>query len=235
MNAKPILVAGGTGRLGTQIVHLLTARGLSVRVLTRDLAHAAHLQGPLVEVVQGDVRDQHTVEQAVAGAGTVISAVHGFGGTNGSNPRTVDQQGNSHLIKAAQTNDVEHFILMSIQGAAADHPMELFRMKYRAEQELRSSSLHWTIIRPTAYIETWATLVGEPLLKKGKTTIFGRGDNPINFVSVYDIARFVELAVTDPEMRGVNVEVGGPENLSMRQVVQTFDMVLGKHGTVNSV
>ena len=47
-------------------------------------------------------------------------------------------------------------------------------------------------------METWAKLVGEPLIKTGKTRIFGRGDNPINFVSVYDVARFVARAVVDP-------------------------------------
>lgn len=235
MKDKPILVAGGTGRLGTQIVHRLTARGCLVRVMTRDSAHAAHLQGQLVEIVQGDVRELHAVEHAVSGVKTVISAVHGFAGTNGSTPRTVDRQGNSNLIRAANKHAIEHFILVSIQGVAKDHWLELFRMKYLAEQELQASGLPWTILRPTAYMETWAALLGEPLLKTGKTMIFGRGCNPINFVSVYDVARFVEQAVTDLAMLGMTVEVGGPENLSMKQVVQTFEKVLGKQGTVNSV
>ena len=235
MSDKPILVAGGTGRLGTQIVQRLTARGLPVRVMTRQSAHAAHLQGPLVEIVPGDVRDQSAAEQAVFGVQTVISAVHGFAGTNGSNPRTVDRQGNSNLIRAAKQYNIEQFILVSIQGVAKDHRLALFRMKYLAEQELQSSGLPWTILRPTAYMETWAALLGEPLLKTGKTLIFGRGSNPINFVSVYDVAQFVELAVTDPAMLGITVEVGGPENLSMKQVVQTFQQVLGKQGKVNSV
>ncbi len=72
------------------------------------------------------------------------------------------------------------------------------------------------------------TLIGEPLLKTGKTRIFGRGNNPINFVSVHDVARFVELAVVDPALRGELVEVGGPENLTMRQVAQTFGTVSGR-------
>jgi uncharacterized protein YbjT (DUF2867 family) len=171
----------------------------------------------------------------MAGATTVISAIHGFTGTGGHGPSTVDWLGNSHLIKAAQTCGVEHFILVSIQGVTPDHPMELFRMKYRAEQELRSSGLSWTIIRPTAYMETWGKLVGEPLLKTGKTQIFGRGNNPINFVTSSDVARFVELAVTDPAMRNGVVEVGGPENLTMKQVARTFETVSGKTGKIRHI
>jgi uncharacterized protein YbjT (DUF2867 family) len=232
---SPILVAGGSGNLGRQIIHRLIERGLPVRVLTRDPIHAAYLQNPLVEIIQGDVRDQQAVEQVVAGTQTIISAVHGFAGTNGSNPYSVDYLGNKNLIHAASRHNCKHFILISTQGAALDHPIELFRMKAQAEQELRASQLQWTIIRATAFMETWATLIGEPLIKTGKTLIFGRGHNPINFVSVYDVAHFVEQAVVDPAMQSLALEVGGPENLSMRQVVQTFESVVGKSGKVNAV
>lgn len=44
-------------------------------------------------------------------------------------------------------------------------------MKYLAEQELLSSALPWTLIRPTAYMETWAQLIGEPLITTGTTPI----------------------------------------------------------------
>ena len=230
-----ILIAGGTGTLGTQVVRLLTARGLEVRILTREPARAEHLQSDLVEVVSGDVRVPAAVERAVDGATTAISAISGFGETGGSNSQTVDRQGNHNLIRAAQASAAEHFILVSVQGAAPDHPMELLRMKYLAEQELKASGLAWTIIRPTAYMETWGTLIGEPLLKTGKTRIFGRGNNPINFVSAHDVARFVELAVVNPAMRGELVEVGGPENLSLRQFAQTFETVSGKVGNKSHV
>jgi uncharacterized protein YbjT (DUF2867 family) len=171
----------------------------------------------------------------MGGSKTVISAIQGFSGSGGYSPRTVDQQGNSNLIRAARASAAEHFILVSIHGAAPDHPMELLRMKYFAEQELRASGLAWTIIRPTAYMETWATLIGKPLLETGRTRIFGRGNNPINFVSAHDVARFVELAVVDPTMRGQLVEVGAPENLSMNQFAKTFETMTGKAGKKSHV
>ena len=230
-----ILIAGGTGTLGTQIVRLLTARGLEVRILTRDPARAEHERSDLVEIASGDVQDARAVERATAGAQTVISAIQGFGGAVPAGPQAVDRQGNTNLIRAANEGETDHFILVSIRGAAPDHPMELFRMKYRAEQELKASGLTWTIIRPTAYMETWGTLIGKPLLETGRTRIFGRGNNPINFVSAHDVARFVELAVVDPAMRGEVVEVGGPENLSMEQVAQTFEAVTGKEGKASHV
>jgi uncharacterized protein YbjT (DUF2867 family) len=229
-----ILIAGGTGFLGPKIVHLLTARGLQVRIMTRNPDHAQHLRSDLVEIVKGDVRDFDDVKRAVDGVGTVISAISGFG-MRGVNPRTVDWKGNSNLIRAALAEEVEHFVLVSIHGAAKAHPVELYRMKYLAEQELRTSGLAWTIIRPTISMDTFLELMGETLLKTGRTRIFGSGENPINFVSGQDIAQFVELAVTDPAMRGATVEVGGPENLTMMQFLQTLQTMTGKVGATNHV
>jgi uncharacterized protein YbjT (DUF2867 family) len=147
----------------------------------------------------------------------------------------VDLRGNVALIRAARQSGIDHFILVSVHGAAPNHPIELFRMKYLAEQELKASGLSWTIIRPTAYMETWAKVIGDPLVKTGKTRIFGRGQNPINFVSAYDVAQFVACAAVEPSMRGEQVEVGGPENLSMRQVAQIILRETKIPGTVSAV
>jgi uncharacterized protein YbjT (DUF2867 family) len=230
-----ILVAGGSGVLGTRLLSLLDERGLDVRVMSRNPERVRSRVGARVQLVPGDLRDVHAVEQAVAGAHTVVSAVTGFGPARDVSPRTVDLEGNANLIRAAKTAGVEHFVLLSVCQASADHPIELFRLKYRAEEELRRSGMAWTIIRPTAYMETWLGILGAPLLASGTTRIFGRGQNPINFVSAQDIAHLVELAVTDEAMRGAIIEAGGPDNLTMTEVVSAFQTVTGASGTVSHV
>ncbi len=146
-----ILVAGGTGRLGTKVVGLLLQRRLEVRVVTRDRSRAAHLAGTGVDIVEGDVRNLPAVLRAVAGARTVVSAIQGFAGTKDGNPATIDRDGNRNLILAAREAGVEHFVLVSVKDASPDHPAQLMRMKYAAEQDLKTSGLAWTIIRPTAH------------------------------------------------------------------------------------
>lgn len=230
-----ILVAGGTGLLGTQIVRLLLARGLRVRVLTRDAHRAEHLGTDGLEIVTGDVRDAPSLAPAMAGIRAVVSAIHGFAGPGGVSPSTVDYLGNRNLICAAEAGGASHFVLMSIVGAAPDHPMELVRMKYRAEQLLRGSSLAWTIIRATAYMELWASMIGAPILRNGKTTIFGSGENPINFVSAHDVARFVEMSIVDPNLRGAAIDVGGPDNLTFKQMVQVFERLAGRESAASHV
>jgi uncharacterized protein YbjT (DUF2867 family) len=230
-----ILFAGGTSRLGTSAVPRLLEHGLRLRILTRNPERARQLWDDDVEIVPGDVRDPATLERVVQGVETVISAVHGFAGEGNVSPRTVDREGNRNLIRAAEDAGIAHFILISISGASADHPMELFRMKYQAEMELQRSGLSWTIIRPTAFMELWASIIGEPLLMSGRTRVFGRGNNPINFVSIEDVARFVELAVTNETMRGAIVEVGGPENLTMNKVAEIVERVSEKAGRVDHI
>jgi NADH dehydrogenase len=233
--APTVLVAGGTGTLGRQVVGRLAARGLRVRVLTRDPARARPLEGPGVEVAVGDVREPETLARAMAGVRTVVSAVHGFVGPDAGGPRAVDWRGNLNLVRAAADAGAEHVVLLSALGASPDHPMELYRMKHRAEEALRASGLAWTVLRASAFMETWAMLVGEPLLRTGRTTVFGRGRNPLNFVSAHDVAAFVELAVTDPALRGATVDVGGPENLTFREVVATFERETGRRGRTRHV
>jgi uncharacterized protein YbjT (DUF2867 family) len=230
-----ILIAGGTGLLGAQIAELLRQRGLALRVLTRQPARSGRLVDMGAEVVEGSVGDRAAVRRAVEGVQTVVSAIHGFVGPRGVSPATVDRDGNHNLVAASNEAGVEHVVLLSVEDAAPDHPMDLMRMKYAAEQDLRASGIAWTIIRPTAYMETWCEVLGRPLLQKGATQVFGRGQNPVNFVAASDVARLVELAVVDPRLRGETIGAFGPENLTTSQFVDVFQAVTGATGKVSHI
>src|SRR5436190_6386757 len=137
-----ILVAGGTGRLGSRVVSRLTGRGLDVRVFSRASKSSTHLQGVAKEIVVGDVRDPGSVESAMKGVSLVVSAVQGFAGKGRVTPASVDRDGNKHLVDAATRVGAE-FVLMSIVGAAPDSQIELFRAKYDDAQHPRANSDAW--------------------------------------------------------------------------------------------
>jgi uncharacterized protein YbjT (DUF2867 family) len=130
---------------------------------------------------------------------------------------------------------VHRFVLLSMRGAAADHPMELARMKHRAEEALRASRLAWTILRPTPFMELWAGIVGDPIEKAVKTTVFGSGDNPINFTAERDVAQFVELVLAEPRFERTVLDVGGPDNLSFNQLVQQIEAAVGRPAEVRHI
>lgn len=229
-----ILVAGGTGHLGAEMVPRLLAHGGGVRVLTRDVERARQRLGEGPEFARGDVRDPESLAAAMHGVDAVVSAVTGFG-PGGSGPRVVDFEGNVNLIRAAEAAPVHRIVLLSMHDARADHPLELARMKCRAEDAVRASRLDWTIVRPTAFMALWAGIVGDPIVNKGKTMVFGKGDNPINFISERDVAHFVELAIFDPDLSGAVLDIGGPDDFTFNQLVQRIVLAAGRKAAAKHV
>jgi uncharacterized protein YbjT (DUF2867 family) len=226
-----VAVAGGTGTLGRHLVERLTGHGIRVRILARDAGQARSMESELIEVVPGDVRDTAALQAGVQGCDAVVSAFTAFGRPQGGDLRSADLQGNINLIRSAETAGSSQFVLVSVHGAAPDSPLELGRVKYQVEQVLQASRIGWTIIRPTPSMELYVTLLAAPLLEHHKARVFGRGDNPINFVSQRDVAAFIELALTDNRLLGQAVDVGGPENLSVNQLVHRFEELTGASGS----
>lgn len=205
-----VLLAGASGRLGSLLVPLLTEHGATVRALTRDQRRCARVAGLVDEVVVGDVRRPATLLGACAGADVVVSAVHGFAGPGRVSPRTVDDIGNRNLIAAARESG-SRMVLVSVVGAAPDHPMELFRAKAAAEMALQSSDVPWAIVRAAAFAELWLEIMA-------KGVVPGRGTNPINFVSAADVAGVVAEAAMNDDLVGRIIDVTGPENLTLNEL-----------------
>lgn len=219
-----ILVVGGTGAMGRATVRRLLDAGEPVRVMTRTLENAAELQQLGAEVVQGDLCDYAALERAVAGVDKVLAAAHSVGGRGKEASKFVDGRGNEWLIDLAKAAGVQHFVYTSSHGVSADHPTPFFRFKYGVEQYLKASGLRYTILRPTAFFESHVhMLIGEPIMKTGKVTLFGAGENPRNFVAADDVAQFAVLALHDPQLAGRTIEIGGLANKTNMEVVQMYD------------
>ncbi len=222
-----IFVIGATGTLGSRLVRRLRARNLPVRILTRDPARATHLAELGVDVVCGDLRDATSVRRAADGAKTIVAAAHGFAASDGNSPDTVDRGGNRHLVDAAAAVGAS-VVMVSVVGASPSSPLELFRAKYDAEQYLWLSGVPGSVVRATSFIETWIGILGEPLQRSGRGLVFGRGRNPINFVSANAVAALLEHAVVDSNLRSQTVEIGGPSNITMSDFVALLAAQLGR-------
>ena len=174
-------------------------------MVTRDPERGHRFDG--VEVVGADVCTPEGAREAVAGAES--SSPRSLASRR---PRACGRSTNAEQLagQCRRRRGVERFILVSVAQAAPDHPIELFRAKAAAEAAVRSSGIVWTIVRPTAYMETWLAIVGGPMVASGKALIFGRGRNPINFVSAADVARTIEHAVAAPIGARQTIEVPDP-------------------------
>lgn len=207
-----ITVVGGTGRLGRLVCARLVADGQPVRVVGRRMPSTPV---PDAEFVAADVRAGETLAPALADSSVVVSAVHGMDPNAGESPSDVDRDGNRNLIGAARAVGAA-VVLVSVIGARPDHPIELFRMKAAAEAGLRDGGgdpPDWTIVRASAFAEMWLDLFRSTAGASGVPRVLGPGRNPVNFVSVDDVAVAVARACVDPGLRGRTIEVAG-EDLS---------------------
>jgi uncharacterized protein YbjT (DUF2867 family) len=223
-----VLVVGATSRVGVRVIPMLLSKGINVRAMTRTRSKAEGLRKQGAEIVVGDVRDAASLERACMGVDMVLAAAHGFPGEANNNPHTVDDIGNRNLIDAAKVAGVKQFVFISILGCAPTSPLEFFRLKYATEKYLEKSGLIYTILRCGPFMEFWGTMVGGPILAKRQAIIFGRGNNPIGFVSAEDVAKFSSIALEDPKARNQAIDVAGPENLTFNQVVEIFERASGR-------
>ncbi len=231
-----ILVAGGTGFVGSAIVAELLKRGESVAVLGRDAAKIQSRFGGSVEARVADVRNNRSLAAAMAGIDTVISCVQ-FPTSPVEVPRrgwtfeAVDYKGTVNQIDAAKAAGVKRFVYLSGVGAAADGERHWFRLKWQAEQHLINSGLEWAVVRPS-----WVYGPRDHALNRllGFTKflpfipLFGDGKQSMQPVFVDDVASVVAQAALTPEAANQLFELGGPEVMSMNQVLQTGLDVMGR-------
>ena len=231
----PVLFVGATSKLGAEAVPLVLENGLAVRAMTRTPAQAERLRALGATIVRGDLRDPDSLRAACAGAEQVVAAAHAMTGQGRNSPRTVDGAGNRELVDAAVAAGVERFVFVSALGASDTHSIDFFRIKLETETYLKASGLEHVILRPCPFMETWAEIVGLSIGRRGRAIVFGRGDNPINFVSVKDVARFVLLGVQGNALCNETIEIGGPKNLTMNQVVAIFEESCGRRASTTHV
>ena len=204
--------------------------------MTRDRSKADELKARGAQIILGDLCDPESLQFAVRGTHAVVAAAHSILGKGDSSSERVDDFGHRALIDAAREAGTAHFVYTSVLGAAPDHPVDFFRTKARVEKYLEESGLTHTIIRPASFMEVHAwELIGKAVATGKRVMLFGPGRNPRNFIAADDAANAVVLALRIPELRGKTLEIGGPENLTARQVVATFEKVSGRRAKVSSL
>lgn len=227
-----VAVAGGTGFVGGAITRELASRGRRVIVLSHRRALSASLSTPelagRVEVRRADVTRPETLPTALNGVDTLVVALafHNFpveAPRHGQTFEKVDADGTTALVDAAKAADISHVVYISGAGAAPDATRTWFRAKWRAEEHIRSSGVAYTIFRPS-----WIYGPGDKSLNRflgfGKWLPFipqiGDGKQRLAPVFVDDMAALVADALETPGTENTVFEVGGPDELTMDEIVK---------------
>jgi len=231
-----ILVAGGSGFIGSAVVKRLVHTGAEVVVMT---AHPERSRKRIENLgarpVQGDVLDPTSLVKAVAGMGAVIQTLT-FPTFPVEKPRKrftfeeFDHFGTERLVSAAANAGARRFVYCSGIGAAPDATEVRFRAKWEGEEAVRASGIPHAIIRPS-----WVYGPQDIALNKFVAfhrwlpfvPVVGDGSQRLQPVFVEDVAEALAQAAGPGAPTGT-FEIGGSDVMTMDEILRVMMEVRGK-------
>lgn len=214
-----ILVTGGTGTLGRQVVTKLQHDLSDIRVLSRN----DHEGENGIEFVRGDLSTGVGVGPAMQGAGVVL---HCAGSNKGDDIKA------QHLVEAAKENGVRHLVYISVVGAdrvrvesGIDRAMfGYFEAKLAAEQIVTDSGIPWTTLRATQFHDLTLMTVRQMARMPVIPVPSGFRFQPVDTGEVAD--RLVELTLGEPS--GLVEDIAGPRIYEMTDLIRSYLQAVGK-------
>ena len=231
-----IVVSGGTGFIGREVVRRLLEAGETDLVVTSRTPEASDLWHGCVRSVQGFAGDALSLARAFTAADVVVHCIQ-FPNhpvedqSRGRSYLEVDGRGTQVAVQAARRVGVRRFVYVSGAGAGQGRSAPWFRAKDMAEAALQESGLESVVLRPS-----WIYGPGDRSLNRfvafcrhlPVVPVIGSGRTPVQPVFVEDAAGCVAAAALRSDAAGRTFELGGPQKLTMDEVVRTVQSVLGR-------
>lgn len=225
-----IAVVGATGFVGSHLVPHLISGGHEVIAVSRD---GRRLPGWTdgVETRQADVTGAG-LDEALAGADGVVHLVAIPRQARGRTFEDVNVRGTERVVEAAERAGIGRFVHLSAMGVVDDPSLGYLTSKWRGEQAVRGSSLDWVVLRPSLLFgegDGFFNLVKTTLRwwSPGFVVIPGKGDTRFQPLSVDDLAIGVEKSLTDADRSGSVHELGGPQWMTYREIVDAVMAATG--------
>jgi uncharacterized protein YbjT (DUF2867 family) len=232
-----ILIVGGTGTLGRQIVKESLLEGHQVKCLVRNFRRATSLKVLGAELVYGDLSIPSTILPSLEGVETLIDCATSFNSTEV--PRgtfeTVDWRGKIALLEAAKLGGIKKFIYFSILHASLNPSIRLMLLKLNIEKKLKVSGLNYTIFLCSGFFQGLISEYALPILEN-ETIFLPKNSTPIAYVDGIDVARAVVQVLEKtscPSSEGFakyykkTLALLGPEEFSPEEVATLFSLMSG--------
>jgi len=211
-----ILVIGGTGTVGSQVVRELLARKAVVQVLTRSEDKAKGLPAGAQGVV-GDLLDPGTVRSVFKGVDGVFMLIA---------VSTTETHEGLMALNGMRMAGVKRLAYMSVHNLEQALHLPHFGSKLPIENVLKTSGIPYTILRPNNFFQN-DYLFKDAMLKYN---IYPQpiGDLGLSRVDVRDIAEAAAIALTTPGHEGQTYSVVGPQVHTGKSTAEVWSRALGK-------
>ncbi len=229
-----VTLFGGGGFLGRYVAQALLQRGVRVRVAERDPKRAFFVK-PLgglgqTQFVAADITKPDTVRRAVAGSDAVVNLV----GLLAGKLHLVHVEGARNVAEAAAAAGTKALVHVSAIGADAGSPADYGHTKAEGETAVRAAFPRATIVRPSIIVGAEDAFVNRfaGMIQAAPVVPIIRPTMRFQPVFVADVAKAIANAVLDPEAyAGRMFELGGPEVLSMSELIRRTARMIGAEPT----
>lgn len=217
-----VLVTGGAGELGSELVPRLVKAGHTVRVMSRRPRLATTPNN--IEWAQADLESGTGLQEAVSDVEIIVNSASSSGKAPGpARTHAVDVDGTRNLLELARNADVKHLIHVSIVGIERI-PMGYYNEKVAAEAVVKTSGIPFTILRATQF---HSLIDGRLQAIKNLLIAPIPVDYKFQTIETGEVAeRLKEIAAQPPA--GLLPDMGGPEVLSMREMAEAWLKVRNK-------
>lgn len=218
------VLAGAFGHLGLDILRSLIRDGYEVVAADLKEKDIPELKGKYV-FKSIDATKPETLKGLTEGADVVLTTMGLVGKSATLTNYDIDLNGNAALLDDAKANNVKKFIYVSVIHCDSDPTVPMLDAKHKFEEKLIASGLAYTIVRPTGYFYDIAH-VFQPMIEKGKVTLLGRKDYPVNVIDTPDLADFIVSKI--PETENKIYSIGGKETYTYEEIAKLFFQAAGK-------
>lgn len=219
-----VAVVGATGFVGRAIVTRLSDAGHRVIAISRTGRRLPEWSERVITRA-ADVATGRNVSNALDGADAVVHLVAIPRETGGRTFAEVNVRGTQRVVEAAAAAGIRRFVHLSVLGVADDPKLRYLYSKWLGEQIVRDSDLDWVVLRPSLMFgpgDGFFSLVRTTLKwwSPGVVAIPGKGDARFQPLAVDDLAIAVERSLADADRSRQIYELGGPDWVSYREIVE---------------
>ncbi len=222
---EPILVFGGTGHYGSQIVNALLSKDVPVRVLSRSIQKAREILGDKVEIIEGDVTSPKVIEKSLKGSKAIVISLSAMSPKLIKKIKQIERDAVINIIKEAEKVNITRLVYLSGYDLQIDFLkkykiLQVGEIKLEIEKIIHESKTNWTILGCPPSFRLFFEF-----LKKKKMGFPGGGKNYLPTISAKDVGEIVAQTVIREDLSGFRIRLTGPDALSIPEAAKIISRI----------